>query len=476
MNEFYEQETDLKWLVYRVLRGWRTIVVWAIAIAFVVGLGSIAIFGIKCLDPEYLQEQEANFKRAYASWEATIENYEAQLENLEEAQEEQTEYNENSVLMKIDPLRQFHASFEMYVNYDYQIMPDMAYQNIDLSDRILKAYATYMTNGELQQYVIDNLSYDIERRYLSEILSVSVDYGNNMISVNVTNQSAEYCQEMLDLVRTALMTKYEDINAAIAEHTLATTNSSAYETVNLNLQETQKANRQAVTDLDMTKQEVFDAYEEWKEDKAGQEPTPEYTMFEVIKSAIKMFIIGGVVGAVLVAVIIAFAALLSGKLLNPEDVKNRFGMRVIGQLPGKRVKKPFAFVSRWFAKFGGITATPEDYDRLAKMVGTSIKSDVSARAEAADWKKVAFTGTIAAEELENVVASLGMDASLSVICAPDVLTNAESIQKLSEADCVVLVEKQEVSILADITKEIEALKAWNKTVLGAVVVNADAVM
>ena len=65
---------------------------------------------------------------------------------------------------------------------------------------------------------------------------------------------------------------------------------------------------------------------------------------------------------------------------------------------------------------------------------------------------------------------------ITTICAPDVLTNAESIEKLSEADCVVLVEKQEVSTLADITKEIEALKAWNKTVLGAVVVNADAVM
>ena len=56
------------------------------------------------------------------------------------------------------------------------------------------------------------------------------------------------------------------------------------------------------------------------------------------------------------------------------------------------------------------------------------------------------------------------------------LTNAEAIEKLSAADCVVLVEKQEESTLADITKEIEALKAWNKTVLGAVVVNADAVM
>ena len=474
MNETYEQEIDLKWLIYRVLKGWKSIVIWAFIIGIVAGLGSLSLYGLKCMDPEYLQEEKTNFERAYASWEATIVNYEARLENLEEAQTEQIEYNENSVLMKIDPLRQYNASFELYVNYDYQIMPDMAYQNIDLSDRILKAYATYMSNGELQQYVIDNLSYDIERRYLGEILGVSVDYGNNMISISVTQQSAELCQEILNLVQAALMNKYEDINTTIAEHTLTNTNAAAYETVNLALQETQKANLQAVTNLNMTKQVVFEEYEEWQEDEDGQEPTPEYTLFEQIKNSIKLLIIGAVVGAVVVTAIIAFGALMSAKLLNPEDLKNRFGLRVIGQLPAAREKKSFAFVSRWLAKFGGITAAPEDYDRLAKMVGTSIKSDLYSREE--EYKKIAFTGMVGAEELKKAVDAMGLGKEYSVVCAPDVLTNAESIEKVTAADCVVLVEKQEESVLADITKELEALNAWNKTVLGAVVVNTDAVM
>ena len=215
MNETYEQEIDLKWLIYRVLRGWRPIVVWAIVVALVAGIGSLGMYGLKCLDPEYLQNAELQFQRAHAAWVATGENYEAQLENIAEAKEEQQEYNDNSILMKIDPLRDFHASFELYVYYDYQIMPDMAYQNVDLSDRILKTYATYMTNGELQQYVIDNLSYEIERRYLSEILSVSVDYGNNMITVSARQQNAEYCQEILNLVKTALLAKYEDVRTLV---------------------------------------------------------------------------------------------------------------------------------------------------------------------------------------------------------------------------------------------------------------------
>ena len=137
---------------------------------------------------------------------------------------------------------------------------------------------------------------------------------------------------------------------------------------------------------------------------------------------------------------------------------------------------PFAFVSRWFSKFGGITVTPEDYTRLAKMVGSSVKSDLASREEATAWKKIAFTGTVDAEELKNTVKALGMDGAYICICAADVLMNAESIDKIAGADCVVLVEKQEQTVLADVTKELEALKAWNKIVLGVVVVNTDAVM
>jgi len=472
MNETYEQEIDLKWLIYRVFRGWRTIVVWAIIIGVVIGAGSLGLYGLKRLDPEYMSEAELAFEREHASWVATGENYVQQLANIEEAKREQEEYNEKSVLMQIDPFRDSYASFELYVYYDYQIMPDMAYQNVDLSDRILKAYATYMTNGELYQRIIDNVSYEIEYRFLGELLSVSVDDSNNMISVSAHHESIEKCQEILSIVQEALQDKYADIAATIAEHTLTTTNSAAYETVNLALQETQKSNLLEVTNLDILLQDISEAYREWK--AVEPEPTPEYTLFEQIKNAIKLLVIGGVVGAVVVAVLIAFGALLSGKLLNPEDVKNRFGLRLIGALPGKRVKKPFAFVSRWFAAFGGITAKPEDYDRLAKMVGSSIKSDLAFRE--AECKKLAFTGTVSEKELRKAVDAMGLGKEFSVVCAADVLTNAESIEKVTAADCVVLVEKQEQSMLADITKELEALKAWNKTVLGAVVVNTDAVM
>ena len=60
MSENYEQEIDLKQLIYCVLCGRRSIVVWVFIIGFVVGRGS------KCLAPEYLLEEQLKFEREYA--------------------------------------------------------------------------------------------------------------------------------------------------------------------------------------------------------------------------------------------------------------------------------------------------------------------------------------------------------------------------------------------------------------------------
>ena len=473
MNETYEQEIDLKWLLYRVFRAWRGIVVWALVVAVVAGIAGGAINLFKITDPKYVAAQEEIFQREYAAWEAKGANLKAEIENLQSSRDNQVEYNENSVLMKINPLREYNASFQLYVDYEYKIDPTLTYQNIDLSDRIINAYSTYMTNGELYQYIIDNLSEKMELRYLKEIFSVSVDNANNMISISVRHESAEKCQEILHLAAEGIRAKYGSVCTTIAGHELHEINAFSYEAVNLSLDALQKGNIQYISDLDIKIQEKNEEYLDWKKEP---EPEREYTAAEVVKGAIKTLIIAGIIGGVVFAAVVAFCALLSGKLLNPEDIKKRFGLRLIGELPTVRVKKPFAFVSRWFAAFGGITMVPEDYERMAKTAGMSLKSELSVREEAKEWKNIALNGMVSEEELQTLLTAMEMDAAYNVTAVTDILTNAASIEKVMAADCVVLVEKQEESKLSDISKEMEALKAWNKTVLGAIVLNTDAVM
>lgn len=471
MNNHYVQEINLKWLVYRILRAWRPIAFWAILLAILVGAAKLGWNFLKINDLEYIEETRIQYEREHAGWVSTGEDLEVTMENLVREQEKQQEYNEKSILMKIDPLRENIASIEFYLDYDYQIMPDMAYQNIDMSDRILRAYNTYMTNGELHQYILDNLSYSLELRYLQEILGLSIDYNTNMISASLRHQDDASCQEILKLVETGLLSRQPSIAAAITEHGLISTNSASYEQVNLSLEQAQKDNLQAISLIAIRIQEVNEEYLEWK-----KEPEPELEMGRrwAVKDAIKLTIIAGLAVGVLACGIIAVGCILSGQLKNPTDIKNRFRIRIIAQLPQDREKKPFAFLSRWFAAFGGIKTVPEAYDKLAKMAGTSIKSDLTAQNN--DYKTIAFTGTLPEEELQRVIDATGLKDSYTVLNTADILTNAASIDQLTAADCVVLVEKQEFSVLADIEKELESLKAWNKPLLGVIITNTDAVM
>ncbi len=474
MNETSTKEVNLKWLLYRALRAWKSVIIWAVIIALLCGMASVGLRLLTRSNTKAMTRAKQDFIREYASWVATGESLVAQLENLETAKDRQEEYNENSVMMEIDPLRKNIATFQLYVNYEYTITSDMtaAGYNPDKTHQILAAYATYMTSGDMYSYIIENLSYDIELRYLTEILSVSTDSNSKTISVTVVHTDAEKCQEILSLVQAGINSRYQTVCDNVAVHTLAMNNQTAYETIDLALEDTQKANLQYITDIDITIQDVNEQYREWR-----KEPEPEfkYSVKEIIKNGIVVSVVAGVVSLIVLFAGVAVAAMTSGKLRDPSDMKTLFGLRVIGLLPNSNKKKAFNGITKKITKLGGVKIKQAEYESLAKMIGSSIKSDVASREGGAAWRSIVFTGSGCVEELQRAVAAMGIDG-YDVVCAPDVLANAESIDKVAAADCVVLVETQEKALAADIEKQLEALKAWNKPVIGAVVINADAII
>ncbi len=473
MNESFDREINVKWLFYRILRAWRPIVAWGLLIAIVLGAGSFAINVIKRNDPQYQEEAKQHYEYEHAQWAAEEENLKAELTNLEREKDRLTEYNASSIKMTIDPLRQHVASFQVYIKYDYEIIPDMVYQNIDLSNRILKAYEAFLTGGEMYQYLMEHLGYEIKMQYLAEVITVTADYANNFLSVRVIHKSGEESREIAALIQQGLNERLQTVVERIAPHEIVVTNEAAYETVNLSLEKEQSDSLQLLADLNLKIGEVNEELRAW----AGKpEPTLGTTLGQIGASAAKLAVIGAVVGVVVAAILVAFGAILSGKLLNPDDMKDRFGVRVVGKLPVARVIKPLAVVSRCFAKIGGIVSTPEDYEKLAALAALDLKSDIEARPEGAQWKSIAFTGTADQELLCRAVEAMGLKGAYHVACAADMLTDPASVQKIVAADCVVLVEQQEKTLHCDIARELEALAAWNKPVLGAVILNTDAIM
>lgn len=479
MNEqAYEQEISLGKVFYRIFRDWRKIFVIAMVIAVIAGAGNFVLKKLKTADPEYIDTAEQNYERELTAFRAKGETLEREIANLEKARAEQEEYNANSVLMKINPFREYNASMQLYVATDYQILPGMDYQNIDLSNRILHSYITYMTNGNMVKYIVDHLPDPIELRYLNEILSIDEDTDNCMVTVNVQGVDEHMCDNILSYALEGILEKQREITLTIGEHSLNTVNRAVYETVNLELDETQKNNLQYVLDLSINLQEKAEKLRTWK---SSAEPQKEYTMTRIVKGSIKMLILGFIIGAVLAAVFIAFQYIMSDKLQDAKELKNRFGLRVIAQIPKVHKKRVWVGFDRLFARMGGLAMKESDAAGLAMVAAKSVQAELEAlrtEKEAADLSgkvNLVCTGTVSKEEIESLLSGMKWEKGYSVEQIPNILRDPAAVPAAMAADYVVLVEKQEESTYTQIERELEELAAWKKKVLGVIVIGVDAI-
>ena len=499
MNEqIYEQEINLGKTIYRMFRDWRKIFVAALAVAVLVGVGYFVLEKIKTSDPDYVKTAEENYAREMAAFEAKGETLQREIANLEETRAEREAYNADSILMKINPYREFNASLQLYVATDYQIVPELTYQNIDLSNRILRSYLTYMVNGDMYQYIMEHMSRPVELRYLKEILSVSGDYDNRMVTIAVRGENGEDCREIIQCALEGILEKQEGITSAIGEHELNAVNQSVYETVNLELDEWQKNNLQYVSELSIRLQEKAEEYMEWE---ASPKPGRDYTMTAVVRGSVKGMVIAFLAGAVLAAAFIAFRYIMSDKLEDAGELKNRFGIRVIAQIPKVHKKRVWVGFDRLFARMGGLTLYERDALTLKRVAAQSVKAELAALensviddgiakkpefcgtkgkdsasgSPASKKVRVVFTGHATPEEIESFLSAAEWEKSYGIKCVPNILNDPSAVSAIMDADYVVLVEKQGGSTCAEIERELEALFAWKKKVLGFIVTDVDAV-
>ncbi|MDE7326918.1 MAG: hypothetical protein K2N63_11725, partial [Lachnospiraceae bacterium] len=361
-------------------------------------------------------------------------------------------------------------------------------------------YLTYMSNGDMYQYILEHLSQPMELRYLKEILSIAPDYDNRMVTLYVRNVDAQSCEEILTYALEGILAKQPGIVEAVGEHELNSVNQAVYESVDLELDEWQKANIQYVSDLSIKLQEKGEEYEEWGR---SPEPRKEYTTERIIKNSIKKFILGFLVGAVFAVIFIAFRYIMSDKLQDAKDLKNRFGLRVIAQMPKVHGRRVWVGIDRLFARMGGLAFYERDAAALARVAAQSVKAELTAmgifsnevgdsiqgnpmvqkekraddgeKATPLNKVRIAFTGNVAEEEISGLVSRMQWEESFAVQCVPSILSDPSAVSLVMEADYVVLVEKQEGSTYSKIGRELSELAAWKKNVLGFIVIGVDAI-
>lgn len=474
MNE-QEKEINLKRLFYKALKNWRVAAVVALVGAVVIGGTKCTMELVKISDPEVIAERETEYQGELALYQQEGEVIRKTIENIEDSIVQQTDYNENSVLMEIDPYNEWNGSIDFYVETDWQIMPELSYQNQNPANQIVRVYSTYISNGELYQYVIDRLDAPMEIRYLREIMGGSADASNFLIHFTVRGKTQEECQKLLTLIEEGMRAKLPEIVESVGEFKLLTTNNSTFSQINYGLEQSQKANLQAITDLNTSLTATkFDQLEWEREEKKIKKPVIDKG--DAVKEGIKWAILAGVILAFVVCLGYGIGYITS-KFVQDRDEFDGWGVYV-AELPRAYKKKPFAWVDRLIGKWFLGNVCVNEYETRLAAAAKQMSETAKLSCEGAEPKLV-LVSDMQAEELAVLASSLQKTKGVSgvrFVTAGNPMLSAEAIESILGADGVVLVAKQDSSKLESVYQIKAQVEELKKQLAAVVLTEADAMM
>jgi capsular polysaccharide biosynthesis protein len=457
-----DRPVDIKELFFRIIYSWRKIILLSLVLAVI--LGGYKFYS----ETRNLNglSQEDNYQTAMKAYRLNKAVLESEINHLLQSIEEQKEYNENSVLMQINPLDKQVASINYYVATGYKIMPEVTYQNVDITNMIIGSYNIIVSKGEMYQYIMDNLSFDIEPRYLKEIITATADFNTHMISIDIVHNERKQCEEIYRLVMDYFNQAKNDITEKIGEHTISIIDDSIQSVVDLSLDEYQKNNYLLISDYETKLQEK---QAEMSALIVPVKSTNSVTV--VINNSIKYGIFGFVIGMMLSAFLLLSINLLSDRLTGTKELRDRFNIRILGEIKKKRKKKFFGFIDLWLEKMEGKVSSNMAEVEEIKRVCANIKAVL--HMEKYGNSKVMLTGTANINKIIGICDKLNKEMTEShvqIISGANICYTASTIESIQDCGSVVIVEEINNSTYTEITKQIININDLNKKIIGAVLI------
>lgn len=458
----YEREIELRDLLFHMLYGWRKILIVAVLLTII--LGAYRYLNVSKLNTvKEKNNAEDMYQKSLDTYELNKAKLEREINNIEKSITYKEEYIENSQLMMINPMDKQVASLSYYVDAKYHINPELTYQDINLSNMMIRSYYSAIVNGKMYQYILDNLSFDLDESYLKEIITVQLEYDKSMFFINVVHSDSAKCEEIINLVKEFISSTTFKVTEVVGEHDLSIVDASLQTVVDLELVTIQNNNYLELSNLETTLDEKQKVLAELVE------PTYlETTTSVILMSAIKYAVVGFVLGAFLMMGILLVSYLMTDKIMDGSDIRKRYNIRILGVVSNKGKKRMFGFVDRGIYKLQGISIDPKN-EAIIERITTTLKAYVEL--DNIHEGRIVLTGSMNVDinqELVKKVSKVFNKSSLELIASDNITYSAETVQKIKESKGVVLCEVIGRTTYTELTKQIEYIKDLDKNILGII--------
>ena len=452
MNDY---EMSIKEFVLAILYRWKTILIIAVLFAGLLG-------GYGYLDTtRNMVELLDAYDKQLTAYDQNIQSKRDSIIYYIQKRIAANEYNNNSILMEVDPYNKPVTT----LNLSVEVPPDTMYLDVgnqatlglvDLKETIIQKligqYVILGRNAPLGELFSGITPKDYKEMYLREIVSIGKGDANTIV-ISATGTQTIDSERVADAMYGYLVEKTPLVAAFGGEHTLSVLGQSSDFRVDNDLSEMQNNHRKAIAGYSDTVATLLDEIEEMKREGRPEEPR---MAPRVAKQAILGFVAGGFLGVAFAFV--RFLSILPVQL--PEQIQERFGVRYLGGVK-KRIRDPFAKIA---ASIRGSFLLEEE-DAALQLIGANLSEVIG------EHKKVLLTGSITEKEHAEFAQKLSLQPTMKdveLVPAANINKSADAVRKLGETSAVVLVERLLTSKMEAVQREKDRIDVSGKEILGYV--------
>lgn len=460
MNQQYNKEIDLIRLGIEILKKWRFVLCMILAFGILIGGGKAAAGFLRLQDAEYMKTQTETVHEANKKYSDTKSLYEAQLENITKEIKVKEAYRESSIYLNLDPYNVYKETATYYVSTDYQIMPDMSFQNINPMSAILYAYKVCIDDVSIYRNVIAEHHYPVDAASVRELVTVTTDPENGLFIISAMGQDEEMAKAIMNGIREQIIRNQEKIVAAIHEHSIEETARVGGYTVDMTLMSVLSNHNDSISKL----QEV----QAKKQKELNELETPSgsvLTRGSVMKGAARHGILGCLLGGVLACGWICFRYAAKDTIPDGETLRRIYNVRVLGTYRERKPGGAFSIIDRAIEKLENSGPVEYDVDQAYAVAGANIIASTKR------GMNVFLAGSVSAQQMhlayEKMVRSLN-DNTCVLIQGGDILHDPAAIRTLPQIDAVVFVEDMVRTNGIAFAKEVDAVRMADKRILGLI--------
>lgn len=432
--DFREEENtrqvNLFLLVRNALKSWKLILLAGVILGCL--FGGYKILSIHSQKDAMIEEYDTYAAKRDA-YKKSIQEYKQSVADLQTRIDKRIEYIQNSPKMQLNAHNAPSATCEIKIS--------------NVKDGKLKAEDFTMIKTAIYNEILfgDSLSplaekYGVSLVNLRELIMAKTPAVGSAMRLVVHNDTLESSEALREDVIKVIDSKHSDFAKAFGDYKMEVFNKSTEYAMDSDVITYQDKQNEALSKLQT------EAYTAQNQSTQLVKPTSvqQYSKKYMLKSGIKMGVIGLIGGCILAVAAVMFLMIQKGVIFAAEEIDGEYGLRKLADFSAGGNREAGNTIDYILA-------------RLENCVGDG--KDM----------KVGVTGLAGQARLDSLAGDLNKAAGASknplrFVCLPDIIGDAASLRNLREVDGVILVEeigksefmkvRQEIALIADSDREI----------------------